>query len=194
MVCVSVMETMSVDAAIVLFSNEQAQTIDTGGFVIDVQNYSNEIELKFGENIDAAIVFNRLADKFVVNRNIDLNNNELENARIENNVVAPTCDGAVPGKIYFNETDKESYICNGSEWKVVKSTKYAGYKLELIDQTDGTVSYISRTRLSDSKWLITKSDATSFGYAQSENNGGTNDLATAWTNRLTRIYGSNFTP
>ena len=76
----------------------------------------------------------------------------------------------------------------------VKTKKYAGYSLGEIDQTDGSASYLSRTRDNDGKWLITKSETSGFTYAQIENNAGVNDAATAWANRLTLTYGSAFTP
>lgn len=81
-----------------------------------------------------------------------------------------------------------------ADWRQIRTKKYGGYSIEDIDQTDGTVSYIGRTRDSDSKWLITKSESGGFTYAQEENNGGTTDYATAWTNRLTLTYGATFSP
>lgn len=81
-----------------------------------------------------------------------------------------------------------------SEWQEIKVKKYRGYSLESVDQTDGTASYLGRTRDSDAKWLITLSVPGGFTYAQVENNPGTTDFATAWANRLTLNYGATFTP
>ena len=55
-----------------VFSNEQAETLSSGEFVIDVQDYEDEIELKFGNNIDASIIFDRTKDKFVINRDLTI--------------------------------------------------------------------------------------------------------------------------
>lgn len=81
-----------------------------------------------------------------------------------------------------------------SEWQELEVKKYRGYRLQSVDQTDGTASYLGRTRKSDSKWLITLSVPGGFTYAQEENNVGINDFATAWANRASLIYSANFTP
>lgn len=47
--------------------------------------------------------------------NVNLNRNELQNARVQNLSAAPS--DPVEGLIYFNTTDKEFYIYNGTAWK-----------------------------------------------------------------------------
>lgn len=253
-----------------VFTNEDS-VWDGSTFLIDINNdtVGSAVDLKFGQDVDARIQFDRVANTLKVNRDLDLENNEIKNVRIDNLAVAPICDGPSSGRMYFNTVDSHTYSCDGSQWEIldeftvneseqtldynvleggtifvlsdtstnrpsdhqyivktlgntalktqvatrangnqryfrifqslswtdwreIKTKKYGGYTIQDIDQTDGTASYIGRTRDSDDKWLITLSVPGGFSYAQEENNSGITDFTTAWSNRLTLVYGSAF--
>lgn len=52
--------------------------------------------------------------------NIDLNKNELQNARIQNLATPPS--SPVEGQIYYNTTDKKIYQWDGNQWKDMGSS------------------------------------------------------------------------
>jgi hypothetical protein len=53
-----------------------------------------------------------MAQKWITN--LDLNKNELQNARVQNLATAPA--NPVTGQIYFNTTDNNFYVYDGVEW------------------------------------------------------------------------------
>lgn len=56
--------------------------------------------------------------------NIDLNSNQLQEARLENLSSAPTCNSGATGRIYSNTTSNTSYVCNGTVFQNLSSKHY----------------------------------------------------------------------
>ncbi len=103
-------------SARLIFTQEAGVELDT--FTIDFGDNSQDfIDLEFGTALGAKITFDTLNDKFLVNKNFDLTDNQALNFRVENLAAAPTCDGTVTGKTYFNTADTNMYVCNGSLWE-----------------------------------------------------------------------------
>lgn len=67
-----------------------------------------------------------MSKQFLVN--IDLNKNELQNARIQNLASAPGTP--VAGQVYHDTTNNATYVYNGSAWRPVDAAKL----------TDGTIA------------------------------------------------------
>ena len=92
-------------------------------YIIDYDNSSlDSVQLQFGTDLGGKIEFNKLADGFAVNKNIDFQANEAQNLRIENLAIAPTCDGTTKGQLYHNTVDTYSYVCDGTSWKQIDNT------------------------------------------------------------------------
>lgn len=63
-----------------------------------------------------------MAKQFLVS--VNLNKNELQNAKVQNLAVAP--QNPVTGQIYFNTADNKCYIYNGTSWIDITATPEAG--------------------------------------------------------------------
>jgi len=70
--------------------------------------------------------------------NININDNQIQSFRVENLATAPTCDNTVPGKIYHNTANNNTYVCNGTNWIQVDQTPNTTVLGEFYDGTGGT--------------------------------------------------------
>ncbi len=80
-------------------------TFSANNVLFDADDTGGDIQLQFGNALGETLQWDGTNSRFSLSDDLDFADNELVNIRIENQAVAPTCDGTGLGKIYFNTTD-----------------------------------------------------------------------------------------
>lgn len=100
----------------------------------DTVGAGGNINLQFGSTLGAAISFDVTNNWFSFNNDINLNQNEIKNAAIDNLAIAPATP--VPGQIYYNTTNGNTYIWNGAVWEDITATGSGSVDLDIAYTND----------------------------------------------------------
>ncbi len=125
----------NVSAKLVFVTEEDA--IYNSNFTINADDSADDfVDLNFGETLNSRLRYDINLNKFIFNEDLDLDNHELLNTRIENLPSPPNCSNSVQGRIYYNTVDLNTYICNGTNWvKLDKNFSGTAGSLTFIDNS-----------------------------------------------------------
>ncbi len=150
-------------ASTVIFQDDIFASVDSDGLVIDSNNNSaGNITLKFGASLAKTILYSQSNNRFEINAPLDLGNNQLTTARIENVTSLPggapgltaadkgrvvqltSTDSAAPGCTVSPNCAAGNYSWSGSSWQPLDNSAITGVPSNTLtldnDNTGGNVS------------------------------------------------------
>jgi hypothetical protein len=128
---------------------EDDVTFSADTLTLDADDTGGDVQLKFGEALAEALEWDSANTRFSLSDDLDLQNNELINVRVENLSSAPVCNASKIGQIYYNTTDKLTYSCDGvSVWNPFENALNATIEFPVV-QARRTTSYTLTTSYAD---------------------------------------------
>lgn len=123
----SVMSTLSNPAhARILFKGEfLIEDNGSDAFIIDSgDDVSGNITLQFGSSLGEGITFDTVNGWFEITDDLNFDQYEIKNAVIENLASAPATP--IPGQIYYDTNNNNTYIWDGSGWEDITAAGGGG--------------------------------------------------------------------
>lgn len=114
-------------------ADEEGNSSNT--FILDANDTGGNITLQFGTTLAEYLQWNSSNLRFDLSNSLSLNQNEIKDVVIDNLSSAP--GSPVAGQIYYNTTNSNTYIWNGSSWEDITETNSAG-SAEYFDAYDST--------------------------------------------------------
>ncbi len=108
-------------AAGILFQDDAFATVDSGGIIINnLDGHAGNITLQFGKTLNKTLTYNTTSTRFEFNAGVDLGNNQLSTALVENVAAMPGGAGGAPGGasakgriVQLTATDSTAPGCTG---------------------------------------------------------------------------------
>lgn len=117
-----------------LYFSTEANGVHSPAFNLNQDDTSDDfVDLNFGTSAGAQLRYDVINDKFFLNRDLDLEANELQNFKIERLSIAPVCDVTSTGRMYFNTTTNQTFVCDGTDFQVLGNSDITG--AEITDET-----------------------------------------------------------
>lgn len=91
-------------------TNSDSWTIDNN----DTVGAGGNIDLVFGKTLNQTLAFDVTNDWFSFSNDVNLGQHEIKNVALDNLAAAP--GSPVPGQIFYNTSDNNTYIWNGTAW------------------------------------------------------------------------------
>lgn len=110
---------------------------ESDSFTIDYDDTAgpgDSIELTFGTALNETISFDIDNDWFAFSNDINLAQNEIKDFAIDNLAIAPV--SPVTGQMYYNTTNNNTYIWNGTAWEDITATSDPDLDDVYINDTD----------------------------------------------------------
>ncbi len=141
-------------------SGGHTQNTDTGTsentFTLNQNNTTGNINLIFGAALNESLMWNDINNDFDLSNDLNLNQNELRNAAIQNLANAPATP--IAGQIYRNTTNGNTYIYNEITWEDLTIDDFEKLYASDVDNTLTTSDGLFAINTGINDFMVTSND------------------------------------